>query len=28
MRPILEHLVAGMQYVLGDLTVDDTPVKR
>jgi type 1 glutamine amidotransferase len=28
MRPILEHLVAGMQYVLGDLKVDDTIVKR
>jgi type 1 glutamine amidotransferase len=27
MRPILEHLLAGMQYVIGDLKVDDTPVK-
>jgi type 1 glutamine amidotransferase len=24
--PILEHLLAGMQYVLGDLDADDTPV--
>jgi len=23
--PILEHLLAGMQYVLGDLQVDDSP---
>jgi len=28
MRPILEHLLAGMQYVLGDLKAEDTPVKR
>jgi type 1 glutamine amidotransferase len=28
MRPILEHLLAGMQYVLGDLAAADTPVKR
>jgi type 1 glutamine amidotransferase len=27
-QPILEHVLAGMQYVLGDLKVDDTPVKR
>jgi type 1 glutamine amidotransferase len=27
-RPLLEHLLAGMQYVLGDLQADDTPVKR
>lgn len=28
MRPILEHLVAGMQYVLGDLKADDTPSRK
>jgi type 1 glutamine amidotransferase len=28
MRPLLEHVLAGMQYVLGDLKADDTPVKR
>jgi type 1 glutamine amidotransferase len=28
MKPILEHILAGMQYVLGDLKADDTPVKR
>lgn len=28
MTPILEHLLAGMQYVLGDLEVDDEPVAR
>ena len=28
MRPMLEHLLAGMQYVLGDLKADDTPIKR
>lgn len=28
MKPILEHLLAGMQYVLGDLKADDTPIKR
>jgi len=28
MRPILEHLLAGMQYVLGDLKADDSPSKR
>jgi len=27
-RPILEHLVAGIQYVLGDLKADDRPVTR
>jgi type 1 glutamine amidotransferase len=27
-RPILEHLLAGMQYVLGDLQADDTPIRR
>ena len=25
MRPMLEHLLAGMQYVLGDLKADDSP---
>lgn len=24
-KPLLEHLTAGMQYVLGDLTADDSP---
>jgi type 1 glutamine amidotransferase len=24
-RPMVEHLLAGMQYVLGDLPADDTP---
>jgi type 1 glutamine amidotransferase len=28
MRPILEHLLAGMQYALGDLKADDSPSKR
>jgi len=28
MRPLLEHLLAGMQYVLGDLKADDSPSKR
>jgi type 1 glutamine amidotransferase len=29
MRPMLEHLLAGMQYALGDLQADDSPgVKR
>jgi type 1 glutamine amidotransferase len=27
-RPILEHLVAGIQYALGDLQADDTPRPR
>jgi hypothetical protein len=27
-RPILEHLLAGMQYVLGDLKADDSPRRR
>jgi type 1 glutamine amidotransferase len=26
-RPILEHILAGMQYVLGDLKADDSPGK-
>ena len=25
--PLLEHLLAGMQYALGDLQADDAPVK-
>ena len=28
MRPMLEHILAGIQYVLGDLKADDTPIKR
>jgi type 1 glutamine amidotransferase len=28
MKPLLEHILAGMQYVLGDLKADDTPVRR
>ena len=28
MRPILEHLLAGMQYALGDLKADDAPSGR
>ena len=24
-KPVLEHITAGMQYVLGDLPADDTP---
>lgn len=27
-RPILEHLIAGIQYALGDLPADDTPRPR
>lgn len=27
MRPMLEHLLAGMQYALGDLKVDDAPIR-
>jgi uncharacterized protein len=27
-RPILEHLLAGMQYVLGDLKTNDSPSRR
>ncbi len=27
-RPLLGHLLAGMQYVLGDLKAEDTPTKR
>jgi uncharacterized protein len=28
MRPMLEHLLAGIQYALGDLSADDSPTKR
>jgi type 1 glutamine amidotransferase len=28
MKPILEHVLAGMQYVLGDLQVDDSPSQK
>jgi len=28
MKPMMEHLLAGMQYVLGDLKVDDSPSKK
>ena len=27
-RPLLEHILAGMQYALGDLKADDAPSKR
>lgn len=27
-KPIMEHLLAGMQYVLGDLKADDSPSKK
>jgi type 1 glutamine amidotransferase len=27
-KPMLEHVLAGMQYALGDLKADDTPSKR
>ena len=27
-RPLLEHITAGMQYVLGDLPADDAPSKK
>jgi uncharacterized protein len=27
-RPILEHLLAGMQYAIGDLKADDSPSKK
>jgi len=26
--PLLEHLLAGMQYALGDLKADDSPSKK
>ena len=25
MKPMLEHVLAGIQYALGDLKADDTP---
>lgn len=28
MKPMLEHLLAGMQYVLGDLKADDSPSRK
>jgi type 1 glutamine amidotransferase len=28
MKPMLEHLLAGMQYVLGDLKADDSPSQK
>jgi type 1 glutamine amidotransferase len=28
MKPMMEHLLAGMQYALGDLKADDTPRKK
>ena len=28
MTPILEHVLYGMQYVLGDLAVDDSPSQK
>jgi type 1 glutamine amidotransferase len=28
MKPMMEHLLAGMQYALGDLKADDTPKKK
>jgi type 1 glutamine amidotransferase len=28
MKPMMEHLLAGMQYALGDLKADDTPSKK
>ena len=28
LRPMMEHLLAGMQYVLGDLKADDAPNKK
>ena len=28
MKPMMEHLLAGMQYVLGDLKADDSPSKK
>jgi type 1 glutamine amidotransferase len=27
-RPMMEHLLAGMQYALGDLKADDSPSKK
>jgi type 1 glutamine amidotransferase len=28
MKPMLEHMLAGMQYALGDLEADDSPVRK
>ena len=28
MKPMVEHLLAGMQYALGDLKADDSPSKK
>jgi len=28
LKPVMEHLLAGMQYVLGDLKADDSPSKK
>ena len=28
LKPMMEHLLAGMQYTLGDLKADDTPSKK
>jgi hypothetical protein len=28
MTPMLEHLLAGMQYALGDLKADDSPSQK
>ena len=27
-RPILEHMLAGMQYAIGDLKADDSPSRK
>ena len=27
-KPILEHYLAGIQYAMGDLKVDDTPIAK
>jgi type 1 glutamine amidotransferase len=27
-KPVMEHLLAGMQYALGDLKADDSPSKK
>jgi hypothetical protein len=27
-RPMLEHMLAGMQYALGDLKADDSPSQK
>ena len=28
MKPMLEHMLAGMQYALGDLKADDSPSQK